>query len=162
MRCLRLSILLVGLLPAWSLAGETLPLDNGMPLPSVHFNDQHDQATKLDATVSMIVFAPDREAGELAQPVMNALKSEGMRSRGIKYIADISAMPSLVTRMFALPKMRDYPYPVLLGREAGDTAFLPRQAGRVTLLRLGDGVVEAVEYFGDSNTLAQSLDIAVE
>jgi len=131
-------------------------LGAGEPLPAMELPDQHGNAHAL-ADAAVIVFAPDKAASEIAHPVLEA-RTDQLQARGIVYVTDISAMPGFVTRMFALPKMRDYGYTVLLGREAGDTGVLPRQEGRVTVLRIAGQRVGAIRFAESAQALAELLD----
>ena len=153
---MRLTTLALVLLLSLPTLADTLT--QGMPFPSLRLTDQHDQAVDFDTDRMLIVFAPDRDSSEIVHPLMNRLEAEGMQQRGIHYIADISSMPGFVTSMFALPKMRDYPYRIALGRETEDTAMLPRREGQVSLLWVRDGMVEDIRFESDT----ASLDAVIE
>ncbi len=136
---------------------ETLAV--GALLPELTLPDQHGTTqTSGDATV--ILLAPDRESGAIAHQVLMT-ESDGLDAKGIVYISDISGMPSLVTNMFALPKMRDYPYRVLLGYEETDTQILPRRAGKVSVLRLQNGIVEQIGFAESAEALADMIGIGI-
>jgi hypothetical protein len=64
--------------------------------------------------------------------------------RRLIYIADISGMPAMVTRMFALPKLRDLPFQVGLVQNSEVTGHLPRKPKEVTLISLEDQRVHAL------------------
>jgi hypothetical protein len=68
-------------------------------------------------------------------------------------------MPALVTRMFALPALREMPFAVGLGREAGQLADLPRQKGAATVVRLVDGKVASIEYARNVGQLMQAIGL---
>ena len=56
-------------------------------------------------------------------------------------------MPALITRMFALPKLRELSYSIALVREADEVAVVadfPRQTGTATLLRLENGRISSL------------------
>ena len=72
-------------------------------------------------------------------------------------MADISRMPSLVAKLFALPAMRKRPYRMLLDRDGTATADFPARAGEVTLLRLHDGTIERVDYAASAAALRAAL-----
>jgi hypothetical protein len=130
----------------------------GARLPALTLPDQHGNLRAIgDATV--VLFAPDRDAGALANQVLSHTDTDSMAAAGIIYISDISQMPSFVSRMFALPKMRDYPYAVLLGYEASQTAMLPRQAGKVTVLRVQKALIEQVSFADSEQPLAKMIGI---
>ena len=133
------------------------PLGVGQALPELGLTDQHERAGDIGGGTNLVLFAPDRESSELAHGVLEKIGGETLEEAGVRYVADISAMPGLVTRMFALPKMRDYSYSMLLGREAADTAVLPRQDGELTLIRLEAGSVTDLSYVGTEAALRAAL-----
>ena len=75
------------------------------------------------------------------------------------YFADISGMPALVTRMFALPALREMPFAVGLGRDATQLADLPRQKGAATIVRVADGKVATIEYARNAGQLMQAIGL---
>ncbi len=80
-------------------------------------------------------------------------------SRSIAQLPTRNKVPTLVLLCctLALPKMRKYSYPILLGRKAAETALLPRQAGQVTLLRISDGRVTDVTFIDSAQALTRAL-----
>jgi hypothetical protein len=136
------------------------PLTSGDNLPGLNLPDQHGDSHTL-SNGNMVLFAPDRGAGELAHEALNHTDKVEMAAKGIFFISDISGMPTLVTRMFALPAMRKYPYLVLLGYEKEDTAVLPRQGGRVTVLHIKAGKVSRIEYANSPEGLAGIIGIKI-
>jgi hypothetical protein len=133
------------LLLFFSLAVSAAPLTTGESLPELNLPDQHGDSHTL-SNGNMVLFAPDKGAGELAHKVLNHTDKVEMAAKGIVFVSDISGMPKLVARLFALPAMREYPYLVLLGYEKEDTAMFPRQEGRVTVLHITAGKVSRIEY----------------
>ena len=66
------------------------------------------------------------------------------------YVADISGMPALVTRMFALPKMRELPFPIALVREdahLAQVADIPRALRVLDTLLTSTGGARAADAF---------------
>jgi hypothetical protein len=138
-------------------AAEDETLRVGQTLPELGLTDQHERLGEVGAGTRLVLFAPDRESGELAHGVLEATGGETLAQAGIRYVADISAMPGLVTRMFALPKMREYGYTMLLGRESADTAMLPRRPGELTLIELEAGSITDLSYAGTEAALRAAL-----
>lgn len=140
------------------LLGLAAALHAEPPLPAGPFEDQFGRSHKIAECRRLILFAPDREAAGIAEQALDGLDGAALERRGVCYIADISRMPGLVTQMFALPALRERAYPVLLGREAADTAMFPRQAGQVTLLPSDPASAESVTYRGDVDGARRALD----
>lgn len=146
------------LLPA--LAGaETATLRPGDTLPALKLNDQHEQPYAIPANTRVLLVTADKASGGLAHGVLKDIPQAEQERRGIVYVADVSGMPSLVTSMFALPKMRDYGYRIMIGMEPGQTAMLPRAADAVTLIELESGRIKSVEEVRDIPALKARLDV---
>jgi hypothetical protein len=64
------------------------------------------------------------------------------------YVSDISRMPGVVTKLFALPAMRKRSYRILLDRDGKVTADIPNEEGKITVLELADGTIARIHYVG--------------
>lgn len=142
------------LLPA---ALPAAPIAVGEPLPPLTLNDQHDQPHTIDAETRLILFSADRDASGLIEEALAEQTEDSLAAAGVVYVADISGMPGLVTKLIALPQMRKRPYPMLLGREAEETAMLPRERGQVTLVETEAGTITAIRFIADQQALSQAL-----
>lgn len=98
--------------------------------------DQFDQPLPVTADTALLLFATDMDGNRLANDALEAAAPTCREAPRVVYVADISGMPALVSRFIALPKMRERPYRIALDRSGTDTAALPREPGRVTLLHL--------------------------
>lgn len=146
------------LLPALGVAAETAVLRPGDTLPTFKLNDQHDKPYPIPANSRVLLVTADKTSGELAHEVLKDIPQPEQERRGIVYLADLSGMPSFITRMFALPKMRDYEYRMMIGFEPEQTAMLPRVADAVTVIELDAGRIKSVEPVRDIATLKAKLD----
>lgn len=61
-------------------------------------------------------------------------------------VSDISGMPSLITKMFALPKMKKYHFKMALDKSGELTKSWPRQTGKATVLQIDNSKVINVDY----------------
>ncbi|MDD2990302.1 MAG: hypothetical protein PHI64_15215 [Zoogloea sp.] len=151
------SLLLVGLaLPLVAGAAPVLP---GNPLPALSLEDQHGKLVSTRADTRTVLFAADKAGSDLINEVLAAQPEGVLATLKAVYFADISAMPALVTRMFALPALREMPFAVGLGRDAAQLADLPRQKGAATILRVADGKVTAIEYAHNAGQLMQAIGL---
>ena len=137
-------------------------LETGAPMPVLALQDQFDTAHTIDAKTRLLIFSAEREVSALVETALADQTTDSLSAAGIQYVSDISAMPGMVTSMIALPKMRKRPYPMLLGREAEETAMLPREPGKATLIASEEGSVTRVEFIGDAASLRAALGLAPE
>ena len=140
-------------------AAGTAGLQVGDTAPMLSLNDQHDTARTTLSARRFLLFSADKDGSNLADEVLEGQTAETLEQAGIAYVADISGMPAMVTKMFAMPKLRKRPYPVLLGRTSEDTMTLPRQAGKVTLIELDGGSVAAIEFMGEAGAVRTRLGL---
>lgn len=154
---LRLSALCLAL--ASPLGALAAPLVAGGSLPPLSLEDQHGKAVSIPAGARIVLFAADKAASDLANEVLGNEKPGTLERLQAVYLADISGMPSLITKMFALPAMRALPFPIGLAREPAVLADLPRQKAAVTVIRLADGKVQGIDHARDAAQLKQLLGL---
>jgi hypothetical protein len=83
---------------------------------------------------------------------------QDLAARGAVFVSDIHRMPALITRLFALPSMRRRPYRMLLDREeAGPSARIPREEGKVTLLELDALEIRSISFLDSADAVARAL-----
>lgn len=143
-------------LPLWAGAALLVP---GSPAPLMALEDQHGKPIAVGAATQIIVFAADKKASDFVNQVLAAQNPAVLDRLQAVYVADISAMPGVITRMFALPKLRELPFAIGLVREAVQAADLPRQVGAATVLRLQGGKVNTVEYAKNADQLRSMLGL---
>ena len=159
-QCMRRALLgAMVLVPLW---GAAAPVEPGAVLPTLTLSDQHDKPWTAGPSTKHLLFAADKAASDLANALLAAQGPGFLSGSGIVYVADISAMPALVTRLFARPKLRELPFPIGLVSEAALTADLPRQPGRVTVLDLNQGVITQIRYAADAKALRMALGLAAD
>jgi hypothetical protein len=69
-------------------------------------------------------------------------------------------MPALISKLFAVPAMRDYSYRVLLDRDGRMASRYPGQEGQVQWLQLEQGVLVSQRAFTDAAALKAALENA--
>lgn len=129
-------------------------------LPTLTLKDQFEQPQMIGSETRYLIFTAEKEASDLMEGALDGQTGDTLSAAGIRVIADISAMPGMVTKMFALPKLRKRPYPILLGRTAEDTRDLPREPGKVTVIEADDGRVTALHFLEDIVAMRKIVGLA--
>ncbi|WNW11937.1 hypothetical protein RRX38_12505 [Pseudomonas sp. DTU_2021_1001937_2_SI_NGA_ILE_001] len=148
-----LPILLLALLP---LAAQAV--ENGARLEPWTLLDQYDQPYTLNDQAQVLLVARSMDAAKLVKTAMEGKPKGYLEARHTVFVADIQKMPAVIAKMFAIPKMRDYSYRVMLDR---DSRIVPRYAGdedKVLWLQLRDGKVVSQQQFGDAQALRAALE----
>jgi hypothetical protein len=134
------------------------PLAVGARLAPFTLEDQDEVARTVDEQTRLILFSRDMKGGKLLKEALSEVEADALASRGAVYVADISGMPKLVARLFALPSMRRRPYPMLLDRDGSTTASLPDVEGRATLIFLERLEIVRIEHVAAAEDVRESLE----
>ena len=129
-------------------------------LPALSLKDQHDKPVAIPADTRWLLFSTEKPVSDMVASVLSTEPAGAMARMHLVYVVDLSAMPGMVKRMFALPKLRKLPFAVGLVQKPEITAHLPRKPGEVTLITLEQGRVQAIGYLSTEAALLRSLGIA--
>lgn len=148
-----LPILLLALLP---LTAQALQI--GDRLTPWTLLDQYDQPYTLNNQTRTLLVARSMDAAKLVNVALKDKPKGFLESRQTVFVADIQKMPSVIATLFAIPKMRDYSYRVILDRDA---RIVPQYAGdedKVLLLQLRDGQLVGQQQFSSAEQLLAALE----
>jgi hypothetical protein len=120
--------------------------------------DQHGKTRTVDASVKVILFSRDMDGGDVLKAGLADVEPGYLDGKNAVYVADISRMPRLVARMFAIPAMRDRPYAMLLDRDGKTTARLPAAEGQATLVFLDQLIVQRIANLTEAPAVRRELE----
>ncbi len=66
-------------------------------------------------------------------------------------------MPSIITSLFAMPKMKEYPFSVLLVDEANKGLF-PVKEDMISIITLDNSKITDIKYVKTAEELAKALN----
>ena len=147
--------LLFALLPVLAQALET-----GDKLAPWTLPDQHDQAYSLGPSTRILLVARDMDGAKLVKAALAEQPQGYLEARGAVFVADIQRMPAIISKLFAIPAMRDYSYRVLLDRDGQVASRYPGKEGQVLWLQLDNAHLVAQQEYADANALKAALDQA--
>jgi hypothetical protein len=133
------------------------PLAVGSALAAFEIDDQHGVTHRVDESVRILLFTREMKGGDVVKETLAETDASLLAERGAVYVADISGMPGLVARLFAIPRMRERPYPMLLDRDGELSRDFPSVEGQATVLFLEKLRVTKVEHFGSAQELRSAL-----
>lgn len=129
----------------------------GDDLPAITLKNQHDKPITVAADVQTLLFVVEKPAGEVLSGYLKKQPDDFLISKKAYFMADISGMPSMVIKMFALPTMRKRPWSALLGYSASELAFMPHQKDHVTVVKLKAGKVDEIMFVNNEAALAANF-----
>ena len=109
----------------------------GSDVSSITIKDQFEKINTIAQNTKTILFASDKETSDILKEYLLSKEGDILTKNNAVYVADISGMPSLITKFFALPKMQKYPFQVMLLDDT-NKAFFEKQEGKIIVYTLND------------------------
>lgn len=128
----------------------------GNDLPTLTIKDQFEKDFTVDANIKTIIFSATKTEGTTIKEFLLTKDKDYLTTNKTVYIADITGMPSLITKFIAMPKMKDYPFSVLLVDEANKGLFAVKE-DMISIISLENGKVTDIKYVKTAAELGQIL-----
>lgn len=122
-------------------------MDVGATFPEATLENQFAESVKVSNETKWLVFVAEKDISKVVTEVLTETKPR-LEAAKVIYASDISAMPSFITKMVALPKMRKYDFKIALDKEGVVTKGWPRQAGKATFIALDNLKITEIKYLG--------------
>jgi len=128
-------------------------LSVGDSTPTFAIKDQFEKAHTIAADTKTILVAADKATSEIMRDYFLTKEKGFLEANKAYYVADISGMPSLIAKFFALPKMKKYPFSILLVDEDQTKEFTKKE-GNITVYSVTDGKISDIKYIKNADELA--------
>jgi hypothetical protein len=136
------------------------PYAVGGTLRPFSVEDQHGERVAVGEGLRVLLVSRDMDAGGIVKGALGDADQRFLDERGAAYVADISGMPALISRMFALPRLRERKYRVLVDRDGTIARDFPRVEKRPTLVALDGLRIVAIEHPASAGELREALERA--
>ncbi len=113
---------------------------------------------KVPKSTELVVIAFEKDTGALVNEFLNTQDPFYMPKRRAVFIADINKMPTIITNMFALPKLKKYKHLIYLHYEDQFQNALPHKEEQITLLHVKDAKIERVSYVSTQEELKAAIE----
>jgi hypothetical protein len=122
----------------------------GKPFPAYTLADQFGNTHSLSPATRFVVVASEKGVSERLNEWLKPKEQGFLAAHKTEYVSDIEPMPGIITKMFALPKMKKYPFTLLLATEKDFARTYPNQKGKIAVFVLDDNQVLADLKFLDT------------
>lgn len=129
----------------------------GAALPALRLSDQHGVEATIGADDKIVMFSRDMDGGNIVKAALAEHGGSMLATAKAVYVANIAAMPSVITNLFALPSMRKRDYRILLDRDGEATADFPSKESNVTVMKLEGGTIAHIEFVASTDALLAML-----
>ncbi|MCY1286570.1 hypothetical protein D9M68_423330 [compost metagenome] len=123
--------------------------------------DQFDKPYTLNDELRILLITRDMTGAGLVKEALAGRPQGYLEARHALFVADVSRMPAMVSKLFAVPAMRDYTYRVLLDREPRVVNRYPQVPEKKVLwLQLDRGRLVSSQAFDSAAQLRGALEQA--
>lgn len=125
-------------------ASELFALQIGDSIEGITLEDQFEKVHTIPNDTKLIFFTASRDESGIIKDYLAEQKADFLASQKAVYIADLSGMPSVITSLFALPKMRKYKFSMLLLDEKHEKQFVSTD-DKITVYEVENAKVKSVK-----------------
>ena len=118
--------------------------------------DQFDRIHTITSEVSTIVITFEKETLNNVNDFLSKKERDFLEKNNAIFIANISCLPNIFTRMFTLPKLRDYKYSILLIYDEKSAKFFEVE-NKITVYSIENGIVKDIKYLNSIFELEEIL-----
>jgi hypothetical protein len=121
--------------------------------------DQFDKAHSLSSDTKKVIFVFAKTAGHTVKEFLKKQDKSYLPKLNTLFVADISAMPTVIRNTFALPDFKKSAYSVLLIYDKNIAKIFKNEAkaDKISIVTLKNGVIENVKYATSEDELKAAL-----
>ena len=113
---------------------------------------------KIPKDVKLIIVSFEKDTGALVNEYLNTKSPDYLQKHNSIFIADINKMPSVITKMFALPKLRKYKHPMYLNYDEKFEQSILGKEEMVTLLHVENSVIKHISFIVRKEELKAAIE----
>lgn len=134
------------------------PLAVNSTVSELKIKDQFEKEHTLNANIKTILFASDKATSDMLRDYLLPLseKENILEKNNAVYVADISGMPSLISKFIAIPKMKKYPFSILLLDDTNKANFT-KEDGKIIVYTLDNLKVTNITKISTPQELANII-----
>jgi hypothetical protein len=137
--------------------GAAAPVAVGQAFPVRALEDQHGQPVKLGADTDLVLLSFNMELSKSIHGFLSEKDPDYLATHRTQYVSDIAKMPGIITFLFAGPKMRKYPFPIILNEADDFGPLFPQEEEKITAVSLDDkGAVASIAFFDSMEEVEQT------
>jgi hypothetical protein len=127
-------------------------------LNSYKYETPNARPMKIPQKTKLIILAFEKDTGKLVNAYLEKQNPYYLTKRHAIYIADISNMPSIITHLFALPKLRKYKHLIYLHYEEIFQTVVPHNEDEITIMRVDNKKITEISFVKTVQELKSAIE----
>lgn len=131
-------------------------LSVGSDVSQIKIKNQFDAINPIAAETKTILFASDKATSDILKEYLLSKEGDILTKNNALYVADISGMPSLISKFIALPKMKKYPFSVMLLDDTNKD-FFGKEEGKIIVYSLDNLKITGMKSISTAKELEEII-----
>ncbi|WP_373073457.1 hypothetical protein [Sulfurimonas sp.] len=149
-------ILLLLITSVMILSAESLKIGSDIQmLNSYDFETPKSRKMKVPLNTKMVLIAFDKDTGALVNEYLSTKNKYFLQKQKAIFIADINRMPTVITNMFALPKLRKYKHLIYLHYGEKFQNDVPKQDEKISVIKFENNQVKSISFISTEDELSK-------
>lgn len=137
------------------------PLSINSPLnmlDSFKYETPMGRQMKIPKKTKLVIVAFEKDTGALVNEYLNTQSPFYLPKNNSVFIADINKMPSVITNMFALPKLQKYKHLIYLHYGEKFQSAVPNKEQKITLLHIEGSKIKEISFISTKEELKMAIE----
>ena len=131
-------------------------LSVGSDVSQIKIKNQFDAINPIAAETKTILFASDKATSDILKEYLLSKEGDILTKNNALYVADISGKPSLISKFIALPKMKKYPFSVMLLDDTNKD-FFGKEEGKIIVYSLDNLKITEMKSISTAKELEEII-----
>ena len=131
-------------------------LSVGSDVSQIKIKNQFDAINPIAAETKTILFASDKATSDILKEYLLSKEGDILTKNNALYVGDISGMPSLISKFIALPKMKKYPFSVMLLDDTNKD-FFGKEEGKIIVYSLDNLKITEMKSISTAKELEEII-----
>jgi len=127
----------------------------GKSLADLKLSDQNEKPQTISKETKVIFFSFAKPTGHACNDFLESKPANFLKEHNALYVADVSAAPSLIKKMFILPDLKDLKFPILLINNDKLSAEYSKgmNKDKIVVVHLDNEKIVSIENLTDTKAL---------
>ncbi len=126
-------------------------------LSNFKYENQFEEPVSIPKDTQLLIISFEKETGDFVNDYLDTKEPLYLLAQHAVFIADINRMPSIITSLFALPKLQKYKHPIYLHYEDQFENYIPYKEEQLILVHIKDEKVHSISYISTLKELKEVL-----
>ncbi|MBW6488822.1 hypothetical protein [Sulfurimonas sp.] len=127
-------------------------------LDSFKYETPTGREMKIPKKTKLVIVSFEKDTGALVNDYLDTQNPFYLPKNNSVFIADINKMPSVITNMFALPKLQKYKHLIYLHYGDKFQNIVPSKEQKITLLRVEDSKIKEISFISTQQELKAAIE----